>query len=503
MSEKILLSQTVYYQTINQDVNFVNQLNINIQKFFDKIQGLIQKNHAQSLKKNTIHQTVLNLTDQYLYWESSGKKFTILLEDIVGVFEEEIFFDLPNYLDHKFLLIINSYPINVNTLKGNQKRKFQQNKFFFLDPDVRDSWLNTIKNILHIPAKRNLQIIVNPYSGKGQAEKILRKILPIFQHTNLAFSISKNNLVETEKFIKNLDLSGIDGLVIIGGDGTIHQIINILINRPDWQKYHHIPLGIIPGGTSNGLSKSILELAGQDYDLINATLLIIRGKYQPLDIVKIQQYDNKNAQHKNNNYQNSYSFLSVAWGLISDVDIESDHLRFLGTLKTDIYALFKVLTLNSYQGKIFLLNPINKKTLKSNDLLDFNITTDFYQLDTSYNLSSENWQKVISEDFILLWVLNPRWAAYNLKTAPDAEISDGKIDVLILKKGVKKWQILQAFLLCSTGQHIFLDWVEYYQAEGLVLEPLTTSGNLAIDGEKYDYLPIKLTIVQNLINIFS
>lgn len=498
MSEKILLSQTVCYQTINQDVNLVNQLNINIQKFFDKIQGLIQKNHTQTLKKN-IRQTVLNLTEQYLYWESSGKKFTILLEDIVGVFEEEIFFDLPNYLDNQFLLIINSYPIKVNKLTANKKRKFQQHKFFFSDQAVRDNWLETIKNILHIPAKRNLQIIVNPYSGKGEADKILRKILPIFHHSNLSFFISKNNnLIETEKFIKNLDLSEIDGLVIIGGDGTIHQIINILINRYDWQKYHHIPLGIIPGGTSNGLSKSILELAGQDYDLINATLLIIRGKYQPLDIVKIQQYCNDNRKHKNHNHQISYSFLSISWGLISDVDIESDHLRFLGTLKTDIYALFKVLTLNSYQGKIFLLNPINKKSLKSDDLL--NITTNYSQL---YNLSSENWQKMITEDFILLWVINPRWAAYNLKTAPDAEISDGKIDVLIVKKGVTKWQILQAFLLCATGQHISLDYVEYYQAEGLFLEPLATSGNLAIDGEKYDYLPIKLTMVQNLINIFS
>ncbi len=453
-------------------------------------------------------QTVINLTDQYLYWQNSEKKITILLEDIVGVFREEIFFDLPDDSHDQFILLINSYPVIINKFTSKKKRKFQQDKFFFSDQTVRDNWLKTIKNTLNIPDKRHLQIIVNPYSGKGQSDKILREILPIFEHSNLAFTISKNNnVIETENFIKNLDLSVVDGLVIIGGDGTIHQIINILIKRHNWEKYCHIPLGIIPAGTSNGLSKSILELSGKDYDLINAVLLIIRGKYQSLDIVKIQKYYNTNSQNRDNNYQTSYSFLSIAWGLISDVDIESDHLRFLGALKTDIYAIFKMLTLKAYQGKISLLNPIDQSYLESNDLLNNSaiLNQSIFQTEAShlYDLSTENWQKFITEDFILLWVLNPRWAAYNLKTAPYAEIADGKIDILIVKKGATKWQILQAFLLCATGQHISLDWVEYYQAEGLFLEPLTTSGNLAIDGEKYDYLPIKLTIVQNLINIFS
>ncbi|MGL6282681.1 MAG: hypothetical protein ACRC2J_09780, partial [Microcoleaceae cyanobacterium] len=159
-------------------------------------------------------QIVINLTDQYLYWQDSEKTITILLEDIVGVFGEEFICDLPNYSNYKFVLVINSYPIRVNKFTSNKKRKFQQDKFFFSDQAVRDNWLETIKNILNIPAKRNLQIIVNPYSGKRQSDKILREILPIFEHSNLAFSISKNNnVIETENFIKNLDLSVVDGLV--------------------------------------------------------------------------------------------------------------------------------------------------------------------------------------------------------------------------------------------------------------------------------------------------
>lgn len=47
-----------------------------------------------------------------------------------------------------------------------------------------------------------------------------------------------------------------------------------------------------------------------------------------------------------------YSFLSVGWGLISDIDIESERLRPLGYQRFTIWTLHRLVSLRTYRGKI-------------------------------------------------------------------------------------------------------------------------------------------------------
>lgn len=50
-----------------------------------------------------------------------------------------------------------------------------------------------------------------------------------------------------------------------------------------------------------------------------------------------------------------YSFLSVGWGLISDIDIESERLRALGYQRFTIWTLHRLINLRTYRGKISYL----------------------------------------------------------------------------------------------------------------------------------------------------
>jgi diacylglycerol kinase family enzyme len=46
------------------------------------------------------------------------------------------------------------------------------------------------------------------------------------------------------------------GIAIVGGDGTFYEVLNGIYSRPDWQEvFQQIPLGAIPGGSGNGLSR--------------------------------------------------------------------------------------------------------------------------------------------------------------------------------------------------------------------------------------------------------
>jgi diacylglycerol kinase family enzyme len=48
----------------------------------------------------------------------------------------------------------------------------------------------------------------------------------------------------------NLDIDSYNALVCVGGDGTIHEMANGLLMRPDKKK---IPLAFIPNGSGNDL----------------------------------------------------------------------------------------------------------------------------------------------------------------------------------------------------------------------------------------------------------
>jgi sphingosine kinase len=330
-------------------------------------------------------------------------------------------------------------------------------------------------------------------SGKKKAKEILKKVIPLWEQSNFAINIIETQYIgHAQEIVQAINLSEITVLVIIGGDGTVYEVINGLMNRSDWKTAIRTPLGIISGGTGNGLSKTILAISGEPYDPISSAFLIAKGKTRPLDIADITQ--------KNRHY---YSFLSLAWGLVSDVDLGSDRLRWIGSLKNDIYALLLIWRLRRYRGKLFVfVDPEN--SLKACQPLELCEACQKKNQSTNLPSATESlpstWQ-VIEGEFILLWAMNIVWAAHNIKTAPYAHFSNGMMDILVLRGGLTRWQVLQAFLKTATGNHITLPYVEYYQVKGFRLEPVTQGGSLAIDGEAVNYSPLQMEILPGLARI--
>ncbi|RWS18744.1 hypothetical protein B4U80_07249, partial [Leptotrombidium deliense] len=72
-------------------------------------------------------------------------------------------------------------------------------------------------------------------------------------------------------FIKNASdlLSQWDGIVVVSGDGLLFEVFNGLMQRHDWEQAIKIPVGIIPGGSGNGIAHSIIYATGEQ---LRATL---------------------------------------------------------------------------------------------------------------------------------------------------------------------------------------------------------------------------------------
>lgn len=153
-------------------------------------------------------------------------------------------------------------------------------------------------------------------------------------HANHAYEYVSNNF----------DPSDYNTIAAIGGDGIIYEIINGLASRGDGENIlKMIPIAPIPAGSGNGLIKSILFESHLNYSVTNATFLSIRGKKKLLDLSKyectmpyppLSTSPTVHLRGAENGVEDSVSvhnsFLQFSYGLVSDVDINTEFLRCLG-----------------------------------------------------------------------------------------------------------------------------------------------------------------------------
>lgn len=124
-------------------------------------------------------------------------------------------------------------------------------------------------------------------------------------------------------------------LLQVGGDGIVFEVINGLFERWDWQDAIQIPLAVVPGGSGNGLARSIAYNSNEPYlscPTLPSALSAVRNIQHPMDLVRVETTS-----------QIMFSFLSVGWGLLSDVDIESESLRVLGGQRFTVWCVARLI----------------------------------------------------------------------------------------------------------------------------------------------------------------
>ncbi|KAM9851464.1 sphingosine kinase 2 [Aulostomus maculatus] len=215
-----------------------------------------------------------------------------------------------------------------------------------------------------LPRPRRLLLLVNPFSGRGQAMQWCQTyILPMIREANISY-----NLIQTERqnhareLIREISLPEWDGIIIISGDGLLHEVINGLMERADWEQAIKTPVGILPCGSGNALAGSINHHAGYDMCLrepllLNCCFLLCRGGVRPMDLVSVTTSPAPSNNSRTAAPRRLFSFLSVAWGFVSDVDIESERYRGLGSARFTLGTLVRIASLRSYKGRLSYLPP--------------------------------------------------------------------------------------------------------------------------------------------------
>ncbi|WP_026464460.1 diacylglycerol/lipid kinase family protein [Adhaeribacter aquaticus] len=101
------------------------------------------------------------------------------------------------------------------------------------------------------PPFKNLLFVLNPISGGLEKETVQVALEEFCSQNQMEYFLFFTSGENDDKAIRNLiQKNKFDLVVAIGGDGTVSLVANIL-------NYGDIPLGIIPLGSGNGLSKDL------------------------------------------------------------------------------------------------------------------------------------------------------------------------------------------------------------------------------------------------------
>ncbi|XP_076619564.1 sphingosine kinase 2 isoform X2 [Colletes latitarsis] len=198
--------------------------------------------------------------------------------------------------------------------------------------------------------QRKLLVLLNPKSGPGRGRETFQKrIHPILSEAERPYEVHITKCPNyAREFVRTRDIYQWSGLLMVGGDGIVFEVVNGLFQRPDWEKaLRELPLGVIPCGSGNGLAKSIAYAKQEPYDynpLLVSALSVVKSKKAQMDLVRVETRN-----------QILFSFLSVGWGLLADIDIESERLRAIGGQRFTVWSVARLIGLRTYKGKVSYL----------------------------------------------------------------------------------------------------------------------------------------------------
>lgn len=139
-------------------------------------------------------------------------------------------------------------------------------------------------------------IIANPTSGNGAVKKKWSKIIAALKASRLTyeFSFSEYHLHEIDLVQKAIK-KGYKKFISIGGDGTLHHIVNGIMSQNEYNPLN-IKVGVIPLGTGNDWVKTYKI----PKNITKAINIIEKEKTIYQDIGKINLLQNKESIYFNN-----------------------------------------------------------------------------------------------------------------------------------------------------------------------------------------------------------
>lgn len=267
-------------------------------------------------------------------------------------------------------------------------------------------------------------IIINPMAGKKkESSRLINTLIAFLEQHNYQIPVKFSGYTgHARELTRDAIEKGYKHFIVVGGDGTIHEVASVLIHHPD------TTLALVASGSGNGLANH-LKIPSSPDDALEVAL------------------------HSET--------ISVDTGWINDVPFFS--VAGIG-FDALIARQFSQSTQRGFWGYI-------KRVI---------LTYPFYKAKT-YTLTVDG--KTFITKALMITFANSNQYGNSISLAPDASLTDGMIDVIVMKKvpiwlGIFLWPLLFLNVFHKTS------FVKVYRVREATIQ-LHQKDYLHVDGDPF------------------
>ena len=286
-----------------------------------------------------------------------------------------------------------------------------------------------------------IQLIYNPNAGGGTGNKLYPKIHKALNdagHTVIPYrTLYRFHALE---IAKHLDLNSTDLVLSAGGDGTMHEVLNGLMQNTSTEG--HPLFGLIPVGTGNSFSRDLNFHKWED-----GLEAIKGGKTIDVDVMKIISDDEPH-----------YSLNCTGFGFVADTNVTGNKMKkYMGKTAYTVGALIEILRFAPHKCKVEIDGVLHE-----------------------YNGVLTNFS-------------NSVWIGGNMKISPTSIINDGIVECLILHD-LPKSKLMKVFPKVFDGTHLEVEEFEILRGKHFKVwsDPVKITNP---DGEMFGATPLEISVL--------
>jgi len=282
---------------------------------------------------------------------------------------------------------------------------------------------------------KELFIIYNPTAGRQwEQDKVFEIARQLQIRTDWIVSLyATKGPRDAERIAATMQERGVDLVMAAGGDGTIHEVINGLMQHEKRPRF-----AILPAGTVNDFARQ-LKLPNNVGEVVD---MLMAEQVRTVDIGRV----------------NDRFFINVAaGGAFTSIahEVASEWKTWFGKLAYYV------------QGAVMVPGEISK----------------------SYELTFQMPDMEITVDTLLFLVSNTASVGGFSRALPNASYQDGKFDCLVIEQAPIP-ELVEIFTRFLMGIHVQHDKVHHFQTQDLTILG-HSQVPIDVDGEKGDLLPVK------------
>lgn len=278
-------------------------------------------------------------------------------------------------------------------------------------------------------------IVVNHSAGFHRSRSLVKRLTAKLKERGQSWSLIdheergfSSSLIEDE-LIKSPPLQGV---IVVGGDGTVHHAANALLTVDPT-----IPLALIPTGSGNDFARQCGLLGREVEELLD---LFLHQETSDVDVLKVND---------------GFALQVISTGFDAHVSRQArSRFRKLGRYRYSLIMLLELLKMQEVE----------------------------------YRVEIDSHQTKFKSPLVI--VANGNTYGGGMLISPNSKVNDGELEIIFVRE-VTRVQLLLLFLRIFSGRHIEHPKVTQWTGKRIVLKASTIAES---DGESLADSPLDLAI---------